>query len=57
MGDLKQNRQFGPSGRGEIRLPDGMSPAECQAIVVRPPQEIVERWEAEKSHWHVYNDE
>ncbi|MDY0095756.1 MAG: PaaI family thioesterase [Candidatus Vecturithrix sp.] len=42
---------------GEIRLPDGTVTAECQAIVVRPPQEIVERWEAEKSHWHVYNDE
>ncbi|GAK55352.1 hypothetical protein U27_02184 [Candidatus Vecturithrix granuli] len=42
---------------GEIRLPDGTVTAECQAIVVRPPREIVERWEAEKSHWHVYDDE
>ena len=42
---------------GEIRLPDGTLTAECQAVVVRPPQEILDRWEAEKPYWKVYDDE
>ena len=39
---------------GEIRLPDGTLAAECKAIVVRPPQEILDSWEAEKPYWKVY---
>ena len=42
---------------GEIRLPNGTVTVECEAIVVRPPQEIVESWESEKPHWRVYADE
>ena len=41
---------------GEIRLPDGTVTAECQALVVRPPKEISQRWEAEKPFWRVYDD-
>ena len=41
---------------GEIRLPDGTLTAECNAVVVRPPQEILDRWEAEKPYWKVYDD-
>lgn len=41
----------------EIRLPDETLTAECKSIVVRPPQEILDRWEPEKPYWHVYDDE
>ncbi|UCD89664.1 MAG: PaaI family thioesterase [Desulfobacterales bacterium] len=41
---------------GEIRLADGTLTAECKAIVVRPPQEILDNWEAEKPYWKVYDD-
>ncbi len=41
----------------EIRLPDGTVTAECKVVVVRPPQEISERWEAEKPYWRVYDEE
>jgi uncharacterized protein (TIGR00369 family) len=41
---------------GEIRLPDGTITAECKAIVVRPPQGILDKWEAEKPYWKVYDE-
>jgi len=41
---------------GEIRLPDGTLTAECKAVVVRPPQEILDGWEAEKPYWKVYDE-
>ena len=41
---------------GEIRLPDGTLTAECKAVVVRPPPEIMDSWEAEKPFWKVYDD-
>ncbi|MBD3308258.1 hotdog fold thioesterase [candidate division KSB3 bacterium] len=42
---------------GEIRLPDGTVTAQCKAIVVRPPDLIRERWEAEQPYWRVYENE
>lgn len=50
---LKQ-RQSRAQVAAEIRLADGTVTAECTAVVVRPPEEFFERWEAEKQHWHVY---
>jgi uncharacterized protein (TIGR00369 family) len=41
---------------GEIRLPDGTITAECKAIVARPPQGILDKWEAEKPYWKVYDE-
>ena len=41
---------------GEIRLPDATLTAECKAIVVRPPHEILDKWEPEKPFWKVYDD-
>jgi len=41
---------------GEIRLPDGTLTAECKAIVVRPPKDILDKWENEKPYWKVYDD-
>lgn len=41
---------------GEIRLPDGTVTAECTAVLMRPPADIVQSWEAEKANWKVYDD-
>jgi uncharacterized protein (TIGR00369 family) len=41
--------------RGEIRLPDGTVTAEAECLMARPPAEFVERWEAERPHWKVYD--
>ena len=41
---------------GEIRLPDGTVTAQCKAVVVRPPKEIFDSWEAEKAYWRVYDE-
>lgn len=41
---------------GEIQLPDGTVTASCTAIVVKPPKEFLQEWEAEKPYWHVYED-
>jgi acyl-coenzyme A thioesterase PaaI-like protein len=41
---------------GEIHLPDGTLTAECKAVVVPPPQDILDSWEAEKPYWKVYDD-
>jgi uncharacterized protein (TIGR00369 family) len=41
---------------GEIRLPDGTLTAECKAIVVPPPKEILDKWEHEKPYWKIYDD-
>lgn len=40
----------------ELRLPDGTVTAECKAVVVRPPEEIVKRWEPERPFWKVYQN-
>ncbi|MFA6472781.1 MAG: PaaI family thioesterase [Candidatus Latescibacterota bacterium] len=41
---------------GEIRLPDGTVTAECTAVVVKPPAQVMDKWEAERSFWKVYDD-
>ena len=41
---------------GEIHLSDGTLTAECKAIVVPPPKEILDNWEHEKPYWKVYDD-
>lgn len=37
----------------KLCLPDGTVTAECEAIVVRPPEEVSERWEPERKFWKV----
>ena len=53
---IKQNT-YRAQVAGEIRLPDGTLTAECKAIVVPPPKEILDKWEAEKPYWKVYDDQ
>ena len=40
-----------------VMLPDGTVTAEGEALVVRPPRAIHDRWEPEKPYWRVYEDE
>jgi len=40
-----------------VTLPDGTVTAEGEALVVRPPREIYDRWEPEKAYWRVYDEE
>lgn len=37
----------------EIRLPDGEVTARCKALIVRPPEKLLEGWLAEREHWRV----
>jgi len=37
----------------EIRLPDGTVSARSTGLLVRPPAQVVERWEAERAFWKV----
>lgn len=41
----------------ELRLPDGTVTAECNAVVVRPTEEVLKTWEAERPFWRVYKEE
>ena len=40
----------------ELRLLDGTLLAESKAVVVLPPQEILDKWKTEKPYWKVYDD-
>ena len=39
----------------ELRLPDGTVTAECEAVVVRPTEDVLKTWEAERPFWRVYD--
>ncbi len=41
---------------GEIQLPDGTVTASCESLLVRPPDNLRTRWEAELPYWKVYPD-
>ncbi len=51
----KKSRNFAHVA-GELRLPDGSVTATCTAVIIRPPQDVFEKWEAEKEYWRVYED-
>jgi len=40
----------------EVRLADGIVTADGEAVLVRPPQVFLDRWEPEKQYWRVYDD-
>ena len=41
---------------GQILLADGTVTAQCEAVLVRAPQEFFQRWAPEKPFWRVYED-
>jgi acyl-coenzyme A thioesterase PaaI-like protein len=48
-------RRFGTRAKAEaeLRLPDGTVAARGAVLLARPPEEIAERWSAEREHWRV----
>ena len=40
----------------KLCMPDGMVTTECDALVVRPTEEISKSWESEKAFWRVDED-
>jgi acyl-coenzyme A thioesterase PaaI-like protein len=41
---------------GQMRLPDGRVCVEADLVLMRPPEEFADVWEAEKPFWRVYPD-
>ncbi len=56
VGWLERRGSRGMKVAAELLLPDGTSTTECKAVVVRPTDEISERWEPEKKFWRVDED-
>jgi len=54
VGWVERMGGMGARVAGEIRLPDGTVTAECESVLVHPPQEFFDQWEAEKPYWKVY---
>ncbi len=42
--------------QGQIQLADGTITAECENLLVRPPEDFRTQWEAERPYWKVYPD-
>ncbi len=51
---VEQAGGVGARAAAEIRLPDGVVTAECEAILVPPPGDFIARWESERPYWKVY---
>ena len=43
--------------KGEMRLQDGTVLASCESLIVRPPDEFLDRWGEEEPYWRTYSDE
>jgi uncharacterized protein (TIGR00369 family) len=56
VGTVARPGQSRAQVHGEIRLPDGTVTAEAEAVVVRPPEMVLQSWAAEKEHWKVYDE-
>ena len=41
-------------GMLEVRLPDGTLTAEAELVLVRPPEDFRQQWQAEQPYWKVY---
>jgi acyl-coenzyme A thioesterase PaaI-like protein len=52
-GWIVQDRGSRVKVAGEIRLPDGTLTASCSALLVQPPHEVTESFEAERKYWYV----
>lgn len=53
VGRVRRETASRASVEGELRLPDGTVTASCEAIIARPPAEIMALWERERRHWRV----
>jgi uncharacterized protein (TIGR00369 family) len=53
VGWVKQMGGVGAKVVGELRLPDGAVTADCESLLVEPPEHFKEGWEEEKPYWGV----
>lgn len=53
VGWIVQDRGTRVKAAGEIRLPDGSVSAKCTSLLVLPPDEVAQGFEAEREHWYV----
>ncbi len=56
VGWLVRRRGNRAQAHSELRLPDGRVSAEADLLLMRPPDEFADVWEAEKPYWRVYPD-
>jgi len=54
IGWVERTSGMGARVAGEIRRPDGVVTAECEATVGNVPEEFRTEWENEKQYWKVY---
>ena len=54
VGWVERMSGMGARVAGEIRLPDGIVTAECEATVGAMPEEFRALWEPERPYWKVY---
>ena len=53
VGWVEKRRQRSAEVAGEVRLPDGTVTVEATALIVRPPEDVLEEWEKERAFWSV----
>ncbi len=51
LGWVEQIGGVGARVAGEIRLADGTVTADCEALLVDPPDDFKDQWEQEKEYW------
>lgn len=54
VGWITRNRGNRAQAHSELRLPDGSVSVEAELVLMRPPGDFEEVWEAEKPFWKVY---
>jgi acyl-coenzyme A thioesterase PaaI-like protein len=57
VGRLLRHTPARAEAEAELRLPDGTVAARATVLLARPPAAITERWQAERVHWRVDEDE
>ncbi len=53
IGRLVRRTEARAEAEAELRLPDGNLAARASVLLARPPEQIQERWAAERRHWRV----
>jgi hypothetical protein len=54
VGWITQRRANRAQAHGELRLPDGQVSVEADLVIIRPPGNLDELWDAERPFWRVY---
>ena len=56
VGWITRQRGSRAQAHGELRLPDGRVSVEADLVLMRPPGEVADVWDAERPFWKVYPD-